>query len=279
VLIHLCQAHLFGPYNAKELREWAETNDALDKAQAAIYKGKTGMNEVDILAMMETSTCMTGEEAVEKGFADELTDAERLEIAASADMRTLYVNGRALRMQAALLDLPDTIPTVDPASADLADKNRPEHPAAKEGGTTMAKNLEELRAENPELAKQLLDEAKAVVSADKTAEKNAVAEERKRIAEIDEMAGLFDDETVREAKYGDQPCTAAEMVYAAAKKAAEQGKKFMAGMEDDTAKSGAQGVPAAKPPGIAGDDEDLTPEQRKAKGRADAQALNKKEDK
>lgn len=280
IMIHKCWSFLFGGYNAKELREIATSNDAVDKAQAAIYHGKSEINEADILAMMDATTYMTGAEAVEKGFADELTDADRLEIAASADTRTLYVNGRAFRMPGALLDLPDTIPTFNPASdeADLKNDKQPEKPAANEGGTLMAKNLEELRAENPELAELLMSEAAAAASADKTAEKNAGAEEeRKRIAEIDKVAALFDDETVHKAKYGDKPCTAQEMAYNAAIKAAEQGKTFVTAMEQDTEASGAQGVPGATPP--AGTGGELTPEQLTAKGRADAKALreNKEE--
>lgn len=51
---------------------------------------------------------------------------------------------------------------------------------------------------------------------------NSTAEE-KRIREIDEIACLFDPKTVNAAKYGPNACTAQEMAYRAAVKAAESG--------------------------------------------------------
>lgn len=47
--------------------------------------------------------------------------------------------------------------------------------------------------------------------------------EEKRIREIDEIACLFDPETVKAAKYGPNACTAQEMAYRAAMKAVQSG--------------------------------------------------------
>lgn len=47
--------------------------------------------------------------------------------------------------------------------------------------------------------------------------------EEKRLQEIDEIACLFDAETVEAAKYGPHACTAQEMTYRAAVKAAQSG--------------------------------------------------------
>lgn len=51
---------------------------------------------------------------------------------------------------------------------------------------------------------------------------NNTAEE-KRIREIDEIACLFDPDTVKDAKYGPNACTAQEMAYQAAMKAVRSG--------------------------------------------------------
>ena len=51
---------------------------------------------------------------------------------------------------------------------------------------------------------------------------NNTAEE-KRIQEINEIACLFDPETVKAAKYGPNACTAQEMAYLAAQKALQSG--------------------------------------------------------
>jgi ATP-dependent protease ClpP protease subunit len=278
IMIHKCWCRIWGGFNADELRKLAASNDAVDKAQAAIYKRKTGMSEEDILTMMADETYMTGTEAVEKGFADELMEGDAPNIAASADLSTLYVNGRALRLSNPLSKLPESIPTVKSDDTSVkTNKNMPAKTGGQEGGKTMAKNLEELRAENPELAEQIMAEAQAAASQDAGTVSAAVEAERKRIAEIDEIAALYDDETVREAKYGENPCTAQEMAFAAAKKAAKQGQKFMGELNDDFKASGAEDVDAT--PAAEEDDKPLTPEQRMAQGRADAKKIQKKEDK
>lgn len=278
IMIHKCWCRIWGGFNADELRKLAASNDAVDKAQAAIYKRKTGMSEEDILTMMADETYMTGTEAVEKGFADELMEGDAPNIAASADLSTLYVNGRALRLSNPLSKLPESIPTVKSDDTSVkTNKNMPAKTGGQEGGKTMAKNLEELRAENPELAEQIMAEAQAAASQDAGTVSAAVEAERKRIAEIDEIAALYDDETVREAKYGENPCTAQEMAFAAAKKAAKKGQKFMGELEDDFKASGAEDVDAT--PAAEEDDKPLTPEQRMAQGRADAKKIQKKEDK
>lgn len=297
VMIHKCWTFIFGGYNADEMRELAARNDAWDKAQISIYKRKTGMSDTVLSRMMSETTYMTGGEAMDKGFADEvLEDAEPLGIAASADGRCLFVRGRALHLAPGMF-APDNIPTVNPeASApDMTNMPRQAKTTGGKEGKTMAKNLDELRAENPDLAEQLMAEAKAAVSAAaqtsaaaasaatvqqaaETAEDDPVQIERKRIQDIDALASLYDAETIQAAKYGPDACTAQEMAYRAAQKAAKTGKSYLASMVDDTKDSGAQDVGAASASGEpAGGD--LTPEQRMAKGRADAKTLNKKEEK
>lgn len=175
----------------------------------------------------------------------------------------------------------------------------------------MAKNLKELRAENPELAEALMAEARAEAAASAsgsgaqtpTAETGtpattgagtqaqtagapadttaAVDAERKRIQDIDALAGLYDAETIREAKYGPNACTAQEMTYRAAQKASQQGKTFMSNLEADNGASGAQQVSASgDPAGVGGSDEPDTPQAVMAQAKADvAKYLKMKEGK
>ena len=126
VMIHKCWSFVLGAYNADELRKAADANDAWDKSQVSIYKRKTGMSETVLLHMMADTTYMTGKEAVEKGFADELLDdAEPVAISASADRQTIYANGHALRLMPGV-KLPDNIPMAKaaaPAAAATATPN------------------------------------------------------------------------------------------------------------------------------------------------------------
>jgi ATP-dependent protease ClpP protease subunit len=281
-MLHKCWCCVFGYYNADELRKVAAGNDATDKAQAAIYNRKSGLGEEEILRLMAEETYLTGGEALEKGFADELTADEPVEIAASADRHTLFVNGRARRLSYALNGLPDNIPTVKPGAAAAAsvqtNTTQPAENGGTEGGKPMAKTLEELRKEEPELANQLMAEARAAASAEAA---DAAGAERARIMEIDAVAALFDDETVREAKYGDKPCTAQELAYRAAQKAAQAGTDFLRDLKADGAASGAQKVGAAPNGGEAGVPEaEKTPAEKLADAKAKVKnLLGKKEEK
>jgi len=282
IMIHRCLAMLIGRYNAEELEKIVASNESVDKAQAAIYKRKTGMEEADILAMMGDETYMTGSEAVDKGFADELLDAEASKIAASADCRTLYVNGRAIHSAFPHINLPNSVPTVDTAdSAATINPIQPAQTGGNEGGKTMAQTLEELKKENPDLANELMAQAQAAASAEIEASGGAVEAERKRIREIDEVSALYSDEMVQEAKYGANPCTAQELTYRAAKEMAKQGKKFLDGMADDAGASGAQQVTAlpGADDGALDNGSNKTPEQLMAEARNEVQTLlgNKKE--
>lgn len=284
VMIHKCWTFLFGGYNADELREQATNQDAWDKMQVEIYKRKTGLSDTVLSHMMSDTTYMTGREAVSKGFADELLeDGEPAQIAASADGRRLFVNGRTLHLAPGMF-APDNIPTVNPEAPapDMTNKNQPAQTGGQNGGnTTMAKTLEELRAENPELAEALMAEAKAAVSASGTTapapqtgggDDPALAE-RKRLQEIDAVAGVIDPVLVQEAKYGEKACTAQELTYRAAQAAAEKGQTFLAQMQADNQASGAQGVGAAHDPGEAPPQESQTSDQRMASARAEVKAL------
>lgn len=283
IMIHKCWGFFWGGYNADELREAAGQYDAWDKAQVAIYKRKTGLTETVLSHMMSDTTYMTGREAMEKGFADKLLeDADPLDIAASADGRRLFVRGRVIHLAAGMF-APDHIPTVHPgASAPVpAHTNPPAKTGSKGGSTPMASTVEELRAEYPELTAQLEAKARAAATPAPSAAaggeggEDPAQAERQRIRDIDALASLYDAESIREAKYGEHPCTAQELAYRMAQKAAQQGKSYMSALEADTSASGAQQVGAVGSEGAPSGE--LTTEQRMAKGRADAKALNTKE--
>ena len=286
VMVHRCWSSLWGCYNADKLREIAAKHDAYDRAAVAAYQRRTKLSEEELLRMMSETTYLTGAEAVEKGFADELIeDAEPLEIAASADGRFLLAGGRRLHLAPGMF-APGTLPAAG------TDTQTPAQSGEENGGNTMAKNLEELRQENPALAAQLMAEAVALAAAsgmpaaaaqaapaapaaqDSGAPDKAQAE-RLRLQEIDALAGVFDAETIHAAKYGEHPCTAQEMVYQAAQKAAQQGRQFLAALEADTAASGAQDVSAADGAGGAAGGQE-TPQMIVAQAKADAKAYNER---
>lgn len=280
VMIHKCWSFMFGGYNADEMRQMAAANDAWDKAQVAIYKRKCGLSDAVISHMMGDTTYMTGQEAVEKGFADSLIeDAEPARIAASADGRSLFVNGRQMHLAPGMF-APDNIPTVTPEAQapGEADKNPPENSGSEGGNNTMT--LEELRQQHPELVAQVEAEARAAAATPPAGGTDPVAEavqaEQRRLREIDEVAGTLDAALVQEAKYGKTACSAQELCYRAAKQAGQKGHKFLGDLEADIEASGAGKVPPA-PNSAPGGQQPQTPEQKMAAARTDVKALLGKE--
>lgn len=268
IMVHKCMSFLFGYYNEDELEKAKQSNAAVDKALASVYAKKTGMDEAEALEMMQQETYLTGEDALAKGFADELVENEDApQIAASADHNYLIVNGRALATMG--YPLPGGIPVAPDAKASVPTTQRPPEESGEGGPEIMAKNLEDLRTQNPDLAESVVTEIRADMDG---MVQNAVAAERQRLKEIDSIAGIYSEELVQEAKYGEQCCTAQELAFRAAQEAARRGKEALQEMEQDAKASGAQEIGAAPAPE---ETTEMSPAERRAAGRADAQALRK----
>ena len=254
IMLHKCWSFLFGGYNADELRDLATQHDAYDKAIISTYERKTGLSATVLNHMMSETTYLTGKEAVEKGFADEvIEDAEPLNIAASADGRTLFCRDRQMHLAPGMF-APDSIPTVTADAAASEDKNTPAVPGNEEGGNSMT--LAELRAQYPEQI------AEAEANATAEAITAAVTAERTRLSEIDAIANQFTDEMVHEAKYGETRCSAQELAYRAVQQAAAQGRSFLANLEADTSESQTNEVEAA--PAVEDEQGAKTEEEKQA---------------
>lgn len=285
IMIHLCWSTLWGGYNAAELREEAAACEAWDKAQASIYKRKCGLDEAEITRMMTETTYMTGQEAIDRGFADTLLeDAEPLHIAASADGRSLFVRGREFHLCPGMF-APDNIPTageadskwdkaVEAALATVENFQIPRrcywsNPEAKvpveniktEGGNKMENTNVQTPAVQEPTAAPAVDEAAA---------------ERQRLKEIDAIAALYDPALVQEAKYGENPCTAQELAWRAAVRAAanaeSESKAFLAAMQAD-AKAAA--VVSAAPAPAGNEPDENSPQAAAAQAKADVEAFKK----
>lgn len=79
--------------NADDLREMADVLDKIGASLVGIYAKRTGLPEDEIKALLDAETWLNAEEAVLKGFADELQP--ELNVAASFDMERLPDNVRA----------------------------------------------------------------------------------------------------------------------------------------------------------------------------------------
>lgn len=249
IMIHKTSSFFCDRLNADGLRREAERLEGYDKAVLECYKRKSSCNEGELLQLMSDTCYMTGAEAFEKGFVDEIIEDE-VKISACAYDNTLLVNGRKLPLGG--FPAPPNIPVISEPGLDINTKN-PDNTEtsvgenSKNGGKTMAKNLSELVKENPELAAAIREELSAQISkeADDRASAAATAKinaERERMAAIDEFKGVFDDDIINAAKYGDTACSVQEMCFRAAEKAKKSGAAFMADVKTDAQSSGLDNV-------------------------------------
>lgn len=279
VMIHEPACTVVDYCNRDDLKQIIKMLEAGVDAAAEIYHEKTGLEIETLKSMMHKETWMTGKEALDKGFADEV-------ISGDVDTSFLEANGKKVLMVAGIkhdangYHIPENLMINRISAPEQSDVgiNKPgdQTGALEEGGTTeMFNSVEELRAAMPELVSQI--EASAVEAAVKTAVDEAVNAERARQKSIDEIsASIADAELINDAKY-EHPCSAEQLAFAALKKQASLGATMLKQMSDDKTKSGVQDINA-----VAVQTEQpkqLTKEERMALGRADAQAVkNNKED-
>lgn len=251
LMIHGVSIMTWDWLNIQEIEQLKNSMDASERAVAAIYNAKTGIDTETLRNMMKNETWMTGEEAVEKGFADVLAaDVTEPEMSLSADKKVLMVNGISHNVEG-LRNFPGTIPVKNATPpAKKRGVNKTATAAQKEGGKNkMAMTLEELRTEHPELVAQIEQSAREAVQTQAAAE---VTAERERLAAIDSIAASIpDQQMVEDAKYGENRCTAQELCFRVMQQSAASGVQFLNNYKQDGTESGAAGVGAAPNNGAA----------------------------
>lgn len=172
---------------AKDMRKMADTLDSVRDSIVAAYKEKTTLDVEKIVQLMDDETWMTAAEAVELGFADEIEVTQR--VAASANHGNMLVNGLSIEASRykKLSQIIDTLPSAQESTT----------PTGAVAGKTEAKKetksmtLDQLKAEHPDLHKQLLDEGAQA----------GVNQERARIKAIEEMAMKGHEQLITQAKF------------------------------------------------------------------------------
>ena len=274
MMIHDPLVYLWDTYNKNALKEVIKMLDAAAQSSAETYAAKTKLEVGDIRSMMNKETWLTGREAVEKGFADEILYDDEPQMTMSADKQLLMVNGVKQNIRG-LHNLPGNIPVNNRLTASATPKAvNNKNP---EGGKKMFKTIEELKQECPELAAQL---EKAARDEGRTA---GVAEERARLKAIEDIeAAIGDTKLVADAKYGEKPCTAQELAFKAMQAQASLGTEHLKNQKQDYKESGAEGVGADPNTGNPANPEGGMPDVEEKDALANAVAMivgkNKKGD-
>jgi len=115
---------MFSHGDAEELREVAALLDQITGSLANIYASNTGIEQSDILKMMDDETWLDGTAAAHAGFIDEVSDAMPVAASLSAPARARFA-----KVPQALL--PDTLPQAllpNPLAASAAPLDNPPAP-------------------------------------------------------------------------------------------------------------------------------------------------------
>ena len=253
LMIHGAAGFLYGYYQAKDLRTELKRLDAHDKIGINIYVERTGRTKDEIKALVDRETWMTGQDAVDAGFADEVigSESQPVMMKLTPDRATMMVNGFPVAARC-ISNIPDTVPVM--SAEEFAEMSTPESggephnngvkPAPQvcdnthnkgEDFVMEIKNTEDLRKAYPDLVAQVEQAAQA----------NATSAERQRIQNIEQIENAIGDKAlVNAAKFGEKPMDAQQLAFTAMQKQAAIGAQMVKDLTDDTKASGAEDVTA-----------------------------------
>lgn len=183
LMIHNAMNSAEGDYRVMD-----HNSDFLQKVNRSImnaYIAKTGKTVDELKQLMDAETWMTAQEAKESGFIDEIMFES--EVGAVASMNIPELSGGVLpeevinRMRELLASQEKGISVVNSVGVPQNDKE----------GVNIKMDLQELKNQYPELVEQIRNEAK----------EEAIAAERKRIQEIENIAVPGAEEIINKAKF------------------------------------------------------------------------------
>lgn len=183
IMIHNASVVAQGDYREMEAMKQLliQTNEAIMQT----YITRTRKTEAELKQMMDAETWMNAKMALEHGFVDEIMFAEEIPITASST--DVASNGllpkEVIDKMRNLLASDPNILVKNSASTGI--------PTPEAEGESEIMDLNELNAKHPDLVEQIKNEAA----------KEAVAVERKRIQEIENIAQPGMEEIVNKAKF------------------------------------------------------------------------------
>ncbi len=224
-MIHNPQMGVRGYYEAEDFVKLSEELAVIKQSIINAYCLKTGKDESEISALMDKETWLDGKQAVESGFCDELMfnnvqteveDANHVVVNSVPFSLSEYVNIPKSLLNCRKREAPST-------NGNFANKKTPN--TEKRGVEKMdeIKTVDELKAAYPELTAQI--------------EASAIAAERKRIQDIENIALPGYEAIVNEAKFK-APVDSGAVAMQIIAKQREQGKNYLNNVSKDINDSG-----------------------------------------
>ena len=233
LMAHGVGGFLFGFYMVEDLEELVTQFKAHNKAIVNVYAEAMGVSYNEAKSLIKSETWLTGQEAIDKGLADELIEEEE------EDPEENLFNSFIRKLSGYN---PGTLNRYAmPAAAPQVVNKLPEKEEE-----IMANTVEELRAQYPDLVAQIED----------AAEEKARVEERNRIKGLEEISGAVADKALmEEAKFGESPMTVEELSVTAMKQQSKLQASILKSLEEDAKNSGTGDIKAS-PKNIEEDEED-----------------------
>lgn len=255
-MIHCASAGLIGYYNRENLKEVMNTLKSADYSIAEILADRTDREQDDIIKMMNKTTWMTAEEAVQEGFADEVINKSEPVVNRVGDSMTYIVNGIPFNFRDRTLPTFKTVGKV--AENAILSGSEPvniDNPSHEKEENYM--DINELKAKYPDLVNEIMEEARATAQTEKDdAVKNAVEEavksERERMKEIDSIAQTIGADLVADAKY-EHPVDAKELAFKAMQSQQAKGAEYLKNRAEELKNSNVNDVTADP---VSGSEED-----------------------
>lgn len=241
-MVHDPSMGLLGYFNEADLVKLTDEIKVIKQSIVNGYALKTGKPADEIASIMAAETWYDGKQAVEAGFCDKLM---------FEDAETTVENGAKIVVNSVSLDLnryPNmTISLLNRLTArtpggfsNTITQNTPKRSEESMDGIKDIKTVDGLKAEFPDLTKQIEDAA--------------VDAERKRIQDIEDVALAGFETIVNDAKFKN-PISAGDVAKAIVAEQKKQGGKYIQDRDDDAVKSGAGKVGAGgQREGMGGDD-------------------------
>jgi ATP-dependent protease ClpP protease subunit len=215
--------------NANNLRKTADVLEKLTEAMLSVYQDKTGLPREELIEMLDAETWMTADEAVERGFADEVTAP----LMAAARAKSGIVNAGGGKFDLAVFrntppGLFSELSELETEGNDLTDKGKQ---------TQAAPNAAAAPVAEPQPGPAAVNTEEAV--------NGAIIAERGRMKALDELLTPGAEALIARAKYetGASPESVALEIIRAQK---EAGTLALDARKADAADSGVNGLGAAK---------------------------------
>lgn len=238
LMIHEAAVFMYGYYNRNDIKQVDKQLVAHDKVGVNIYAEATGKDKDSIKAMVDKETWLTGQEAIDAGFAHEIVDdGTPVYMSLTPDKAQIIVNGvsmsaRGLSNIPAGIEVMPAAPVSNAAPVLPIDNNQNLTRSEEEMPIT---NVDELRAAHPDLVAQVENAART----------EGANNERARIQGIEAIQNAIADQTlITDAKFGATPLTAEQLAFKAMQAQAAIGNTVLNNITADGAASGVANVAA-----------------------------------